>query len=41
MRAWMWTGLAMLLLVQGLSAQQAPLQLSESYQGEVQVEQYF
>ena len=41
MRAWMWTGLAMLLLVQGLSAQQAPLQLSESYQGEVQVEQYW
>ena len=41
MRAWMWTGLAMLLLAQGLCAQQAPLQLAESYQGEVQVEQYW
>ncbi|UJJ30669.1 DNA ligase [Halopseudomonas maritima] len=41
MRAWMWAGLTMLLVVQGLWAQQAPLQLAESYQGEVPVEQYW
>ena len=42
MRSWMQAGLALMLLVaQALPAQQAGLQLAQSYRDEVAVEQYW